>query len=77
MESDTPSDSHSTQLATRPGRALAYHAVTGGYILAEVVKRATGKDMRELMEEKISHPLGLHWLRYGIEPSELDLTNPP
>ena len=50
------------KLASRPGRALAYHAVTGGYILAEVVKRAAGKDMRELMEEKISRPLGLHWL---------------
>jgi CubicO group peptidase (beta-lactamase class C family) len=56
---------------SRPGRALAYHAVTGGYILAEVVKRATGKDMRELMEEKISRPLGLHWLSCGVPPDQI------
>ena len=60
------------KLATRPGRALAYHAVTGGYILAEVVKQATGKDMRELMEEKISRPLGLHWLNCGVRPDQVD-----
>ena len=60
------------KLASRPGRALAYHAVTGGYILAEVVKRATGKDMRELLVEKISEPLGLRWLNYGVRPEQVD-----
>lgn len=60
------------ELASRPGRALAYHAVTGGYILAEVVKRATGKDMRELLEEKIAKPLGLRWLSYGVRPDQVD-----
>lgn len=60
------------KLMSRPGRALAYHAVTGGYILAEVVKRATGKDMRELMEEKISRPLGLRWLSCGVRPDQVD-----
>jgi len=60
------------KLTSRPGRALAYHAVTGGFILAEVVKRATGKDMRELMGEKISRPLGLHWLNCGVRPDQVD-----
>lgn len=60
------------KLASRPGRALAYHAVTGGYILAEVVKRAASKDMRELMEEKISRPMGLEWLGCGVRPDQVD-----
>lgn len=60
------------RLTSRPGRALAYHAVTGGYILAEVVKRAAGKDMRVLMEEKIARPLGLHWLSCGVEASQVE-----
>jgi CubicO group peptidase (beta-lactamase class C family) len=60
------------KLASRPGRVLAYHAVTGGYILAEVVKRAAGKDMRALMKEKISDPLGLHWLGCGVAPNQVD-----
>lgn len=58
------------RLASRPGRALAYHAVTGGYILAEVVKRATGKNMRDLMTEKITRPLGLHWLNCGVRAGQ-------
>lgn len=60
------------KLRSRPGRALAYHAVTGGFILAEVVKRATGRDMRELMEEKITRPLGLHWLSCGVAPDQVN-----
>ena len=62
-----------SQLASRPGRVLAYHAVTGGFILAEVVKRATGRDMREILKEKISGPLGLRWLSYGVLENEIDL----
>jgi CubicO group peptidase (beta-lactamase class C family) len=60
-----------SELTSRPGRLLAYHAVTGGFILAEVVKRATGKDMREVLEEKISKPLGLRWLSYGVPEEEV------
>jgi CubicO group peptidase (beta-lactamase class C family) len=61
-----------TKVATRPGRFLAYHAVTGGFILAEVVRRATGKDMREVLEEKIARPLGLRWLSYGVPADKVD-----
>lgn len=61
------------RLVSRPGRMLAYHAVTGGFILAEVVRRATGLDMREVLETKISRPLGLRWLSYGVKESEVDL----
>jgi CubicO group peptidase (beta-lactamase class C family) len=60
-----------TKLTSRPGRLLAYHAVTGGFILAEVVKRATGRNMRELLEEKIARPLGLRWLSYGVPPEHI------
>lgn len=57
--------------ASRPGRALAYHAVTGGYIFTEVARRATGKDMRALMKEKIAEPLGLRWLDCGVSPGDV------
>ncbi len=58
------------QLQSRPGRMLAYHAVTGGFILAEVMKRATGRDMRDLIRSEIADPLGLRWLNYGVEADE-------
>jgi CubicO group peptidase (beta-lactamase class C family) len=57
---------------TRPGRLLAYHAVTGGFILAEVVRRVTGRSIRDLLEKEFREPLGLRWLRYGVEPADVD-----
>jgi CubicO group peptidase (beta-lactamase class C family) len=66
-----------------PGRLLAYHAVTGGFVLAEVVRRVTGCSIREVLAKEIREPLGLRWLHYGVEPEDLDrvalnaLTGPP
>jgi CubicO group peptidase (beta-lactamase class C family) len=51
---------------TRPGRLLAYHAVSGGFVLAEIARRVTGLDLRAVLEERVSRPLGLRWLRYGV-----------
>jgi CubicO group peptidase (beta-lactamase class C family) len=57
----------------RPGRQLAYHAFTGGFILGEVVRRVTGKTIREVLEEEIRAPLGLRWFGYGVRPEEVGL----
>jgi len=51
---------------TRPGRMLAYHAVSGGFILAEVVRRATGRDIRQVLRREIGKPLGFRWTNYGV-----------
>jgi len=56
----------------RPGRLLAYHAVTGGFLLAEIVRRATGSSIREVLESEIRTPLGLRWLHYGVDSEDLD-----
>ena len=55
-----------------PGRRLAYHAVTGGFVLGEVVRRATGRDIRSVLREEIKEPLGFRWLDYGVKPEEVD-----
>lgn len=71
------------RLRTRPGRVLAYHAVSGGFVLAEVVRRATGEDIRTVLEKHIVGPLGFRWMRYGVAPADLPLvvqdalTGPP
>jgi CubicO group peptidase (beta-lactamase class C family) len=54
-----------------PGRRLAYHAVTGGYVLGEIVRRVTGKDIRTLLREEIAEPLGLEWFSYGVAPERV------
>jgi CubicO group peptidase (beta-lactamase class C family) len=67
----------------RPGRQLAYHAFTGGFILGEVVRRITGRSIRALLDEEIRRPLGFRWLGYGVQPADLDrvavnyFTGPP
>jgi len=71
------------RVQTRPGRLLAYHAISGGFVLAEVVRRTTGRDIREVMREKIAVPLGARWMGYGVAREDVDrvargaVTGPP
>lgn len=61
------------KLTSRPGRALAYHAVSGGFILGEVVHRATGRSIRDVLRDEILEPLGFRWMNYGVDPADLDV----
>jgi CubicO group peptidase (beta-lactamase class C family) len=67
----------------RAGRQLAYHAVTGGFVLGEVVRRITGRSIRTVFDESFRRPLGFRWLGYGVAPAEVPqvvtnyLTGPP
>ncbi|HET6831556.1 MAG TPA: serine hydrolase domain-containing protein [Solirubrobacterales bacterium] len=69
--------------ATLPGTQLAYHAVSGGFILGEVVHRVTGKNIRAVLAEEILDPLGFRWTNYGVDPADVDavavnyVTGPP
>ncbi len=58
-------------LTLRPGRRLAYHAVTGGFVLGEIVRRATGQDIRSVLRKEILEPLGFRWMNYGVARSDL------
>ncbi len=55
-----------------PGRRLAYHALTGGFIIGEIVRRVTGRDIRRFLREEILAPIGIQHLGYGVAPAELD-----
>lgn len=57
-------------LRSRPGRSLAYHAVTGGFVLSEIARRATGRGLRALLREHVSKPLGLRQTDYGIAAAD-------
>jgi CubicO group peptidase (beta-lactamase class C family) len=58
--------------ATLPGTQLAYHAVSGGFILGEVVHSVTGKDIRTVLAEEFLDPLGFRWTNYGVDPGDVD-----
>ena len=56
----------------RPGRRFGYHALTGGFILGEVLQRVTGRSIQEFLQVEISKKLGLEHFRYGVAPERLD-----
>ena len=55
----------------KPGRLLAYHAISGGYILGEVVHQVTGKDIRAVLAEEFLTPLGFRWTNYGVAEKDI------
>ena len=67
----------------QPGKFLAYHAVSGGFILGEIVHRVTGMDIHAVMASEILDPLGFRWTNYGVAVEDLGavalnyLTGPP
>ncbi|MGI9125284.1 MAG: serine hydrolase domain-containing protein [Mycobacterium sp.] len=67
----------------KAGRYLAYHAVSGGFILGEIVHAVTGKDIREVVAEEFLNPLGFRWTNYGVAAEDVDkvaknyITGPP
>jgi len=69
--------------ATPPGKLLAYHAVSGGFILGEIVHRVTGRSIRDVLAAEILDPLGFRWGNYGVDPADVDevglsyVTGPP
>jgi CubicO group peptidase (beta-lactamase class C family) len=56
---------------SRAGGNLAYHAISGGYIIGEIVERATGKPIRRVLAEEVLDPLGFRWTNYGVEARDL------
>lgn len=56
----------------RPGTVQAYHAVTGGFILGEIIRRVTGQHIRDFLTEAIREPLGMHYFNYGVRSDQLD-----
>ena len=69
--------------ATPPGMLLAYHAVSGGFILGEIVHRVTGRSIRDVLGDEILGPLGFRWGNYGVDPADVGevglsyVTGPP
>ena len=54
------------------GDRLAYHAISGGFILGEIVRRVTGKSISDVLADTFLDPLGFRWTNYGVAPEDLD-----
>lgn len=57
--------------SSRPGSRLAYHAISGGFVLGEVVRRVTGADIRRLLQEAVVEPMGWRCFSYGAAARDL------
>jgi len=70
------------ELQHEPGQALAYHAVTSGFILGALIEEASGMEINEFLDQSIRAPLGMTGFTYGVRPdqihevAELSLTGP-
>lgn len=53
---------------TSSGETQAYHAITAGFILGEVIQRVSGRSLRDYITEKFRKPLGFKYFNYGLDP---------
>ena len=63
-----------------PGTASGYHALTSGHLVGEVVRRITGKTLKQFVCEEIAEPLGADF-QIGAQPEDetriAELVPPP
>ncbi|MGY0236883.1 serine hydrolase domain-containing protein [Longispora urticae] len=56
-----------------PGEGYGYHAWTFGWLVGEVVRRATGRTLAEVLAEDVAAPLGVAGeLFFGVPDQDLD-----
>lgn len=53
--------------AERGGKRLAYHAITGGFILAEIIQRVTGMAFTDYLDTRLRQPLGMRYFTFGLD----------
>lgn len=57
---------------TVDGSTVAYHAITGGFVLQRVLEKVTGCGIETFLDEKLRQPMGMRRFTYGIESADLD-----
>lgn len=58
-----------------PGTRVAYHAVTYGYLMSEIILRATGRSVAHWLHEDLAQPCGLD-LHLGLPAEDEDRVAP-
>lgn len=53
-------------------RPMAYHAITGGFILAEVLQRITGQSLQQYLDTHFRIPMELRHFTYGLPAAHRD-----
>jgi len=56
----------------KPGTVPAYHVLSQGFVLGEVIRRVTGRDLRDVLHEEVLDPLGLADTYLGLPDAVWD-----
>jgi len=57
--------------STHPGETPAYHAISYGWLLGEVLRRADGRTLTQFVQDEICAPLGINNLHIGLPADRL------
>jgi len=60
-------------IRSRPGAVQSYHAVSGGFVLGEIVREVAGTDIADVLRHEILGPLGFRWTGYGAAADDQHL----
>jgi len=52
------------------GRVQAYHAVTSGFVVDELIRVTTGLTAQQYLDKHIRKPMGMRYFRYGLTQRE-------
>lgn len=58
------------------GEKQAYHAITGGFILGELVRRVGQIRLQDALRQWIAEPLGCRYMTYGLAPEHRGISAP-
>jgi CubicO group peptidase (beta-lactamase class C family) len=53
------------------GSKVAYHAITGGFVLQRVLEKVTGDTIENYLDKHLRQPMGMKWFTYGIASGHL------
>mgnify|MGYP002620948492 FL=1 len=54
------------RLRSVPGRRVAYHAVSAGFVLADVIQAVTGMTINDYLTKVVREPMGMTNFTYGV-----------
>jgi CubicO group peptidase (beta-lactamase class C family) len=52
---------------------LSYHAVTGGFLLAEILQKVTGDSINAYLDSRIRKPMNMRFFSYGLDKADRPL----
>ncbi|OEY66185.1 serine hydrolase domain-containing protein [Marinobacter sp. X15-166B] len=58
------------------GSRVAYHALTGGFVMQRVLEQVTGGSIEAFLDTHLRQPLGMRWFTYGLPAEHLSQLPP-